>query len=88
MRDDQVVLALSGEMNQDHTEELQTLLGAEAPAPVLLDLTDVTLVDRETVRFLARAEAAGVALVNCPEYVRSWIATEQPGTATTEENIR
>ena len=86
MRDDQVVLALSGEMNQDHTAELQALLGAEASAHILLDLKDLTLVDRETVRFLARAEAAGVALVNCPEYVRSWIATEEPGT-TTEENL-
>jgi hypothetical protein len=34
----------------------------------------VTLVDREAVRFLASVEAGGVRIVNCPKYVRTWIA--------------
>jgi len=28
------------------------------------------------VQFLASAEAAGIRIVNCPRYVRSWIAAE------------
>jgi hypothetical protein len=43
---------------------------------IVLDLKDVTLVDRAAVQFLARVEMAGTELVNCPEYVRSWIAAE------------
>jgi hypothetical protein len=43
---------------------------------VIIDLRDVTLVDVATVKCLARAEAAGVMLVNCPDYVRRWITAE------------
>jgi hypothetical protein len=46
---------------------------------VVLDLKDVTLVDRAAVGFLARVEVAGAEIVNCPEYVRSWIEAEQDG---------
>jgi len=28
------------------------------------------------VRYLASVEMAGTEIVNCPEYVRSWIAAE------------
>ena len=46
-------------------------------ASSVLDLADVTLVNREAIGFLAGVEAAGATLVNCPEYVRSWIDAEQ-----------
>lgn len=49
----------------------------EAQGPTVLDLKEVTLVAREAVLFLARVEAGGVRLVNCPEYVRRWIAAEK-----------
>jgi hypothetical protein len=39
----------------------------------------VTLVNRDAITFLAGVEAAGAVLVNCPEYVRSWIDAEQGG---------
>jgi hypothetical protein len=44
---------------------------------VVLDLNDVTRIDRAAVRYLARVEAAGVDIINCPDYVRSWIAGER-----------
>ena len=50
---------------------------AESNRHISLDLADVTLVDREAMTFLARVEAAGADLVNCPEYVRRWIDAEQ-----------
>ena len=40
---------------------------------------DITLVDRAAVRFLARVEMAGTEIINCPEYVRSWISAEGDG---------
>ena len=70
------VLALSGELDGEHAARLEDLL-TEARGPTVLDLEEVTLVAREAVRFLARVEANGVRLVNCPEYVRSWIAAEK-----------
>ena len=56
---------------------MQELLATTAAGRVVLDLKDIiTLVDRAAVRFLARVEMAGTEIVNCPEYVRSWIAAE------------
>jgi hypothetical protein len=53
------------------------LMAAVSNRPVCLDLADVTLVNRDAIGFLAGVEAAGATLVNCPEYVRSWIEAEQ-----------
>ena len=54
----------------------------------VLDLSEVTLVDLEVVRFLIRSEDDGVELVQCPPYVREWILREraeggQPGSRNT-----
>jgi anti-anti-sigma regulatory factor len=70
------VFVLSGVLDTEHATQLQELLSAAADGRIVLDLKDVTLVDRVTGEFLARVEMAGAELVNCPEYVRSWIAAE------------
>jgi hypothetical protein len=73
-----VVLTLSGRLGADNVSELSALLAAEpAGRPVVLDLKDVVLVDRDTVRFLRACESDGIALRNCPPYIREWIAREQ-----------
>ena len=66
-------------MEIKHIEQLNELLEAEKQRPILLDLKDVTLVGREAVQFLSRLEAAGLGIVNCPDYVRTWIDAENPG---------
>jgi len=65
-------------MDAEHVAGLQEFLANERDGRIALDLKDVTLVDRAAMRFLASVEAAGIRLVNCPEYVRSWIAAERP----------
>ena len=80
IRENDVVLALSGDLDENHAIDLQTILATEADHRVVLDLSEVTLVGRDAVRLLARAEAEGAVLVNCPEYVRSWITAEERGT--------
>jgi hypothetical protein len=72
-----VTFHLSGEVDSGHVADLEALMAAESGSFVFLDLVDVTLVNREAMKFLAGVEAAGVVLVNCPEYVRSWIDAEQ-----------
>lgn len=73
---DAIVFVLSGEVDNEHVARLQDLLALEGQARVVLDLHDVTLVDREAVQYLASAEATGVRIVNCPDYVRRWIVAE------------
>jgi anti-anti-sigma regulatory factor len=74
----EVVLALSGRMNAENLPELETLFESETKSlPIVLDLKDLTLVDRDAVRFLERCEADTVKLKNCPAYVREWIERER-----------
>ena len=68
---------LSGDMDSGHVADLEALMTAESNRHISLDRADVTLVDREAMTFLARVEATGAVLVNCPEYVRRWIDAEQ-----------
>jgi anti-anti-sigma regulatory factor len=75
-----IVFALSGEMDIEQTERLQEMLEIEKHGRILLDLKEVTLVGREGVEFLARIEASGVGIVNCPEYVRRWILSQKRRT--------
>ena len=44
---------------------------------IVLDLRDIRLADRDTVKFLRDCEADGMKLENCPAYVREWIDREK-----------
>ncbi len=73
-----VVFALSGRIEAALTAELQKLIDLETERrKIILDLRQVQLVDQDTVRFLARSEANGIKLENCPAYIREWIARER-----------
>lgn len=73
-----VVFSLSGRIEIDDIAELQRLFSLEAVGQVIaLDLRDVTLVDREAVKFLARCEVERIELENCPAYIREWIDAER-----------
>jgi hypothetical protein len=75
---DMVVFPLSGRIEIEDADELQRLLDLEAAGQkIALDLKDITLVDRDALKFLARWEAEGIKLENCPAYVREWIDTER-----------
>ncbi len=72
-----VVFSLSGRIKLEDVAELQRLLSLEATDQgITLNLGDITLVDRDAVTFLARCEADGIKLENCPAYIREWIDTE------------
>lgn len=72
-----MLFTLSGEIDGDAAVQLAELVTREAGGRVRLDLADVTLATRAAVRFLARAESTRIRLVNCPDYVRSWIDAER-----------
>lgn len=76
-----VVLTVSGRLDAESVGELSAALAAEpSDRTVALDLRDVVLVDRDTVRFLRVRERDGVALRNCPPYIRQWIARDDENT--------
>jgi hypothetical protein len=74
--EDTVVFRVSGRMQAGHADTLRELLQWET-GKVVVDLKDVTLVDREAVGFLASSEANGVELRNCAAYIREWVARER-----------
>jgi len=71
-RDRLVLLHISGHLQEVHIEVIDELLAKEMD-PVALDLGEVTLADREAVRFLATLDARGVGLRNCPGFIREWM---------------
>ena len=71
-RDRLVVLHISGHIQEVHINMIDNLLKKETDS-VALDLGEVTLADREAVKFLASVDARGVGLRNCPEFIREWM---------------
>jgi len=77
----QVVLALSGQIDDQDITELETQIRSEEKErPIVLDLKDLTLVSRDAISFLERCEADGVTLRNCAAYVREWITRQRGGS--------
>lgn len=73
-----VVFKVSGRLDSENMAELKTLISAEAKGQhLVLDLSELNLVDEEAVRFLEGCEAKGIELKNCPAYVREWITRER-----------
>jgi anti-anti-sigma regulatory factor len=76
----EAVFKLSGRIDKENVAELQALIAAEVSGQhIVLDLKDVTLVGQDGITFLAECEEAGIALANCPPYVRQWIVKERNG---------
>jgi anti-anti-sigma regulatory factor len=77
----QVIFTLIGRMQAERVAELEELLKSEAGArQVVLDLKDLTLADRDAVRFFERCEENGIKLKNCPAYIREWITRQRGGS--------
>ncbi len=74
----EVVFAVSGRMDAEQIAVLKALFRNEAEgSQIVLDLKDLTLVDRATVRFLERCESDSIKLRNSPAYIREWIERER-----------
>ena len=73
-----LTLQLAGNVSVDALPEIDRLLldCRRNSTPVVLDLADVALMDREAVRFFAGQLRRGIELVNCPGYLEHWISRE------------
>lgn len=73
-----VLFTLSGRMQTEDIEQVRQLLDVEAPGRRLVfNLGDVMIVNQDAVTFLARCEAKGIQLENCPLHIRNWIDQEK-----------
>jgi len=68
-----VVCRVCGHIQIEHVNTIQDLI-RKVTGIIALDLEEVTLVDRESVSFLAGCERTGIELRNCPAFLRDWIA--------------
>jgi anti-anti-sigma regulatory factor len=74
----EVVFTLSGRMDAEQIAILKRLFRNEArDSRIVLDLKDLTLVDRSAVHFLERCESDSIKLRNSPAYIREWIEREK-----------
>lgn len=76
---------LSGRIQSSSIAGIRTAMN-DSCARKILDLSELTLVDLEVVRFLISVEDEGVELYQCPPYVREWMLREraegaQPGSS-------
>ena len=68
-------IKLIGRIQTEHLSELKAQVDLAAQG-VVLDLSEVSLVNLEVVRFLCTCESRGVQLQNCSAYIREWIDRE------------
>jgi hypothetical protein len=72
------VFVLSGRIEKQAIAELRRLFEMQPDhCAIVLDLKDVSVVDRDTLHFFAGCEADGVKLENCAAYIREWMEREK-----------
>ena len=73
-----LTLAVAGKVNADSLAEIGRYIesGRRNRQQVVLDLSEVTLLDRAAARFFGETARQGVEVVNCPLYIKPWISPE------------
>jgi anti-anti-sigma regulatory factor len=78
LANEEIVFTLCGRMDAEQATALnQLFLDEPRNIQIVVDLKDLTLVDRDAVRFLERCEADGIEFRNSPAYIRVWIDRER-----------
>ena len=67
---------LIGRIRAEDLEELKAQMG-DCSERIIFDLSEVTIVDADVIRFLSASEREGTRLVSYPPYVREWILRER-----------
>ena len=72
------VFVLSGRIEKPAIAELRRLFECQTDyRGIVLDLKDVTVIDRDVMHSFVRCEADAVKVENCPAYVREWMERER-----------
>ncbi len=70
-----LVLYIGGRLASEDLEIVR--IAIDEHRVVAIELAEVDLVSRDTVRLLVQAEAEGIELRGCPAYIREWITNER-----------
>jgi hypothetical protein len=75
-----VTLVIAGKCNGGCLGELRRAIdkARRMQRPVVIDMSEVTLVDRPSLQFLAEQSRENVTLINCPPYIQPWISRDEP----------
>ena len=71
-----IVIRVCGRMQIECVDTIKELIEVET-AKLALDLSEVTLANRDAATFLAICELKGIELRNCPVCLRGWVTREQ-----------
>jgi len=72
------VFVLSGRIETPAIAELKRLFELQTDCrDIVLDLKDVSVVDRDVLLFFVGCEADGLKLENCAPYIREWMEREK-----------
>jgi hypothetical protein len=70
-----MIIRLIGRIRSDCIEQVRDRV--QSRASVVLDLTQVDLIDLPSVRFLRDCQDQKIELRNCPHYILEWIQRER-----------
>jgi hypothetical protein len=70
------IVRLIGRLGVEHLEEAWKEI-KPVEVPMTLDLSDLTLVSLEGVRFLNACEDKGIAIANASPYISAWMLRER-----------
>ena len=70
-----VTLLLNGRFSEAALPELEHSIAEARGARqrIVIDLSEVTLVDRKTVQYFSTQAVGDIKLINCPVYLLRWI---------------
>jgi anti-anti-sigma regulatory factor len=73
-----LTVALAGRIDADHLDGLEELVrrAARDGRRLSFDLSQVRMVDRRAVAFLASGAGREVLLTGCPTWLRKWLEAE------------
>jgi anti-anti-sigma regulatory factor len=73
-----VTLTIAGKCSGGCLGELRRAIdrARRAQKQIVIDMSEVTLVDRPSLQFLAAQTRENITLVNCPAYIQPWISKE------------
>lgn len=77
-------LCLCGQFTAEYVAELEKALNAETAndQSIAVDMSNVTLVDREAMKFLCNTHSKDIPIENIPPYVQRWIQQEKACSET------
>jgi anti-anti-sigma regulatory factor len=70
------IIRLIGRIREEDLEALKAQVG-DCSERIIFNLSQITIVDGDVIRFLSASEGEGIRLVSCPPYVREWILRER-----------